>query len=96
LPVIQPHETYCFLLGTNYAGEVDELEQALTSVQLKPTGRLRVNAPVSFGILHVAPAIPPFLDQYPGIEIDLTLNDRFIDHLVRHFEQPEWTGRPPV
>lgn len=60
-------------------GEFDELEQALTSAQLKPSGVLRVNVPVSFGILHIAPAIPGFLAQHPDIEIDLTLNDRFVD-----------------
>jgi DNA-binding transcriptional LysR family regulator len=60
-------------------GEFGELEQTLSSTQLKPTGTLRVNAPVSFGILHIAPAIAPFLREYPGIEIDLSLNDRFVD-----------------
>ena len=40
---------------------------------------LRVNAPMSFGILHLAPAIAVFMKRYPDLEIDLTLNDRFVD-----------------
>lgn len=67
-------------------GEFEELEHALSSAQLKPSGLLRVNAPVSFGILHVAPTIPPFLEQHPEMEIDLTLNDRFVDLVNEGFD----------
>jgi len=61
------------------AQEVEDAELAVTRHQEAPRGQLRINAPVSFGILQVAPAIPEFLAAYPEVTIDLTLNDRFVD-----------------
>lgn len=59
--------------------EVEEAELAVTRLQEEPRGVLRINAPMSFGILHLAPAISVFLKRYPDMDIDLTLNDRFVD-----------------
>jgi len=59
--------------------EVEEAELAVTRLQVEPRGVLRVNAPMSFGILHLAPAIAVFMKRYPDMDIDLTLNDRFVD-----------------
>jgi len=42
-------------------------------------GPLRLSAPVSFGSLHLGPAIYPFLEANPGIELTLELDDRFVD-----------------
>lgn len=45
----------------------------------EPQGLLRINAPVAFGRLHVAPRLAAFQARYPGIETELTLTDAFID-----------------
>ena len=42
-------------------------------------GPLRLSAPVSFGTLHLGPALYPFLAAHPGIELALDLEDRFVD-----------------
>jgi DNA-binding transcriptional LysR family regulator len=42
-------------------------------------GPLRISAPVSFGTLHLGPALFGFLARYPGIELTLELDDRFVD-----------------
>lgn len=42
-------------------------------------GLLRVAASVSFGRLHIMPAIDEFLALYPGIRLDLRMSDRIID-----------------
>src|SRR6516165_6442459 len=34
---------------------------------------------VSFGVLHLAPALYPFLRENPGLELTLDLDDRFVD-----------------
>ena len=44
-----------------------------------PRGFLRVSCPVSLGRSHVLPLVKPFLAQYPEIELELMINDRFID-----------------
>ena len=61
------------------ASEVEEAELIVTRLHAAPRGRLRVNAPMSFGHLHLAPAMPEFLDRYPELTVDLALNDRFVD-----------------
>lgn len=42
-------------------------------------GRLRLNAPVSFGIREIAPILPRLSSLHPKLEIDLGLNDRYVN-----------------
>jgi DNA-binding transcriptional LysR family regulator len=43
------------------------------------SGPLRISAPVTFGRLHLGPALYPFLAQHPGIHLTLVLDDRRVD-----------------
>ena len=49
-------------------------------------GPLRVSAPVSFGSLHLGPALFGFLEKNPGIELTLELDDRFVDMLGEGYD----------
>ncbi len=40
---------------------------------------LRITAPVQFGRLHVAPIVSGFLNEFPDVRVELTLNDRNLD-----------------
>ncbi|HEY0480179.1 MAG TPA: LysR family transcriptional regulator [Kofleriaceae bacterium] len=42
-------------------------------------GLLRVTAPLVFGRRHVTPIVASFLDAYPGVRVELVLNDRNLD-----------------
>lgn len=42
-------------------------------------GVLRVSAPTSFGRLHIAPHLRPFLESHPDLTVDLELSDAFVD-----------------
>ncbi len=66
--------------------EAEEAELAVTRLQAEPRGVLKVNAPMSFGVLHLASAIPDFLGRYPELQVDLTLNDRFVDLVEEGFD----------
>ena len=49
-------------------------------------GRVRISAPMSFGLLHVAPVLADFLVAHPGIEIDLDLSDALVDIVAQGFD----------
>ena len=66
--------------------EVAEAEALSASTTLQPRGRLRVNAPVSFGILHLAPLWPKFLQKYPEVELEVSLIDRVVDLVEEGFD----------
>jgi len=66
--------------------QVEDARQSVTSLQIEPRGLLRINAPMSFGILHLGPVISKFTETYPDVEIDLELNDRFIDVVEEGFD----------
>lgn len=51
-----------------------------------PTGSLRISAPMSLGLLCITPLISKFLDQYPKLSVDMTLNDSKVDLLRGHFD----------
>ncbi|HEY4555349.1 MAG TPA: LysR family transcriptional regulator, partial [Lysobacter sp.] len=58
---------------------LEELEAETASRGGEATGRLRVNAPLTFGNLHLAPLWPRFLAAHPNVSLDITLNDRVVD-----------------
>ncbi len=73
--------------------DLEEAEQAVADLHAAPRGRLRVNAPVSFGVRHLAPAVAEFLNRYPLIEVDLELNDRFVDLVDEGYDLAIRIGR---
>jgi DNA-binding transcriptional LysR family regulator len=58
---------------------IEEAEGLVAQLQSEPRGRLRVSAPMSFGILHLGPAIAEFARAHPHVTLDLRLDDRFVD-----------------
>lgn len=65
---------------------LEEAERSITQLHGEPRGRLRVNAPMSFGTMHLAPALADFLVHYPDLQVQLTLSDRFIDPIEEGFD----------
>lgn len=59
--------------------EIDETHATINELQAQPQGKLRVNIPVAFGRLHIIPHLWEFLALYPGIDLELILNDRFVN-----------------
>ncbi|WP_330985107.1 MULTISPECIES: LysR family transcriptional regulator [Enterobacterales] len=59
--------------------EVEAAENLAAEAQAQPTGRLRISAPVSFGMHILAPALPVYMKLYPQVTVDLKLNNRLVD-----------------
>ncbi len=66
--------------------DLEEAELALTQLQQEPRGSLRINAPMTFGTLHLAPLVVEFMAQYPDLYVELVLNDRRIDPIEEGFD----------
>ncbi|MDJ0942624.1 MAG: LysR family transcriptional regulator [Kiloniellales bacterium] len=66
--------------------EAEQAEQAVSFLAEAPRGTLYVNAPVSFGTLHLLPGLPDFLRRYPELRVEVTLNDRIVDLIEEGFD----------
>jgi DNA-binding transcriptional LysR family regulator len=58
---------------------VAEAEATVSFDAAQPRGRLRINAPLSFGVLYLAPLWPRFMALYPDLELDINLIDRVVE-----------------
>lgn len=68
------------------AAAAQAAEATVQHLAAAPRGELRINAPMSFGVRHIAPAVPDFLERYPELSVDLVLNDRMVDLVEEGFD----------
>lgn len=59
--------------------ELEAAEGLAAETRASPTGRLRINAPASFGARALAPKLPEYMQQFPDVAVELTLSNRAID-----------------
>lgn len=69
------------ILEEGRAAEAEACAQASTA-----SGRIRMTAPMSFGLKYLAPLVPAFLQRYPEIELDLSLDDQVVDVVAGGFD----------
>ena len=72
----------CLQLLADY----DEAIVSVTEREDAPRGSLRVNAPMSFGTLHLSSVIAEYMQLYPDVHVELVLNDRFVDPIEEGFD----------
>jgi DNA-binding transcriptional LysR family regulator len=66
--------------------DIDDMENQLDDLQTQARGRLRISAPVSFAIRHLALLLSDFQRAHPAVGIDLQLNDRKVDIVEEGFD----------
>ncbi|MFC3551977.1 LysR family transcriptional regulator [Lysobacter cavernae] len=73
--------------------EARAAEDAVAGTHGLAQGRLRVSAPMSFGVLHIAPWLGAFLARHPQVDVDLQLDDREHDLVQGSFDLAIRLGR---
>jgi DNA-binding transcriptional LysR family regulator len=66
--------------------DLEEADLAVSRSQVEPRGLLRVNAPMSFGTLHLGRCVAEFMERYPDLQIQLILSDQLIDPVQEGFD----------
>src|SRR5215813_7195577 len=66
--------------------DLQEADLLVSSAQAEPRGLLRINAPMSFGTLHLSRAIADFMERYPDLQMQLILSDQLIDPVQEGFD----------
>lgn len=66
--------------------EVEAAEGMAAETRITPRGRLRINAPETFGIHALAPQLQEYLSAYPEVSIELSLTNRYVDVIEEGFD----------
>jgi DNA-binding transcriptional LysR family regulator len=69
---------FFYARALNILAAVEDAKRIPSLYSGEPTGQLKVAAPVSFGMKHVAPLMAGFVEKYKSIRIELTLIDQRI------------------
>ncbi len=83
-----------FRTATEVMTKLQTAETLLADTTSKPSGDLRVTAPVGLGTVWVTQRLREFMDLYPDIRIELILNDEQIDISMRAADVAIWTREP--
>ncbi|MDE1150415.1 MAG: LysR family transcriptional regulator [Azospirillaceae bacterium] len=73
--------------------EVDDARREAIEAQQTVRGVLRLAAPVTFGALHLGGVVGTFLDQHPGVTVEIALSDRHVDLLAEGIDVAIRIGR---
>lgn len=76
--------------------DVDEAEAEVTARTGVARGQLKITAPLSFGLLHLASLWPEFMARHPEVTLDVTLGDRTVDLLEEGFDLAVRIARLPA
>lgn len=78
------------LTALDYANRILEegmaVEAELTEHAASVRGQVRLAAPMSFGLSHVAPALPAFIAKFPEVTLDIDFSDALVDLVQGRFD----------
>lgn len=73
---------------------LDEAEALVSSFSGRPQGVVRLTAPLGLGRRLIAPLIPPFCKDNPGVEFRLRLSDRNVNIVEDAIDLAFFLGEP--
>lgn len=69
-----------------------QAEDVVYELQGEPKGLLKIQLPMTLGQMHITPLIPKFLQRYPGIQVDVVMDDRHIDLIAQGYDMAVRAG----
>lgn len=66
--------------------EVDDLHAMFASDRVALRGRLRIDLPSELARTTIVPALPTFMETYPGLELEVSSTDRQVDLVQEGFD----------
>jgi DNA-binding transcriptional LysR family regulator len=66
--------------------DIEEAEVEASALQSTPRGMLRLSAPVTFGVMYIAPAVSAYMARYPEVTFDVAISDRFVNLIEEGFD----------
>lgn len=67
-------------------GELHDANAAVSASAVQAQGRIKITAPLTFGIRHLAPLWGEFLRIHPRVELEVNLNDRVVDLIEEGYD----------
>lgn len=74
--------------------DLEEVDATMALRREKPTGTLRLTAPLSLGQRHILPVIDRFLKKWPQLRADIVFSDRYVDLIEEGFDIAIRIGEP--
>jgi DNA-binding transcriptional LysR family regulator len=68
-----------FERASNILAELEAAEEVVAAAVTQIAGPIRLTAPLSFGVQHLAPALGEFAADHPKVELDISFDDRSVD-----------------
>jgi DNA-binding transcriptional LysR family regulator len=66
--------------------QVKDADSFVQSLQSKPMGKLKINAPMSLGLTDLRFVFAEFMQAYPEIELDVSLSDEYVDLIEEGYD----------
>lgn len=65
---------------------LDAAERAITNLQSKPQGKIKLTAPVTYGEQQIMPLVNDFIKQYSDIEVSAYLSNQQVDIVEQGYD----------
>ena len=65
---------------------LDEAERAITNLQSKPQGKIKISAPVTYGEQQILPLLNDFMQQYREVEVTAYLSNQQVDLVEENYD----------
>jgi DNA-binding transcriptional LysR family regulator len=72
--------------ASNILAELEAAEEVVAEAVTQIAGPIRLSAPLSFGVQHLAPALADFAAEHPRVELDISLDDRTVDLIAGGYD----------